>query len=41
MVEITGDELEIKKFNRLGKLTVEKLNTSLQQLKKGDCLVVF
>ncbi|CAX43680.1 ATP-dependent RNA helicase, mitochondrial precursor, putative [Candida dubliniensis CD36] len=41
MVKITGDELEIKKFDRLGKLTVEKSSINLLQLKKGDCLVVF
>lgn len=40
--EITGDEIEIKHFERLGKLTVEK-NTvkSLKSLKKGDCLITF
>ena len=41
LVEITGDELEVKKFDRLGKLTMEKKPTSLKTLKKGDCLVVF
>lgn len=41
IVEITGDELEVKHFKRLGKLTVEKTSTRLLQLKKGDCLVAF
>ncbi|KAL6452335.1 SUV3 ATP-dependent RNA helicase SUV3 [Candida maltosa Xu316] len=41
LVEVTGDELEVKHFKRLGKLTVEKTSTSLRELKKGDCLVVF
>lgn len=41
LVKITGDELVVKKFDRLGKLTMEKKPTSLKTLKKGDCLVVF
>ncbi|KAI5951841.1 SUV3 [Candida jiufengensis] len=41
LVEVTGDELVVKKFDRLGKLTVEKKPVGLNDLKKGDCLVVF
>ncbi|KAI5957543.1 SUV3 [Candida theae] len=41
LVKVTGDELIVKRFERLGKLTVEKKPTSLKTLKKGDCLVVF
>lgn len=42
LTKITGDELIIKKYERLGKLTVEsKPLTSLKNLKKGDCLIVF
>ncbi|CAI5756974.1 unnamed protein product [Candida verbasci] len=41
LVKTTGDELEIKHFKRLGKLSVEKKPIDLRNLKKGDCLVVF
>ncbi|KAI5964646.1 SUV3 [Candida pseudojiufengensis] len=41
LVKITGDELVVKNFDRLGKLSVEKKPVKLNDLKKGDCLVVF
>lgn len=42
LVKSTGDELEVKKYSRLGKLTIEKKPiTKFENLKKGDCLVVF
>lgn len=42
MCDITGDEVEIKKFERLGKLTVEKTHLkSVKELRKGDCLISF
>lgn len=42
MLKSTGDELEVKKYDRLGKLTVlDKPVGRLANLQKGDCLVVF
>ncbi|KAI3403636.2 SUV3 [Candida oxycetoniae] len=41
LVKVTGDELSVKRFERLGKLTVEKKAVDLKSLKKGDCLVSF
>ena len=39
----TGDELVIKTYERLTPLTVsdKSLNSSLQKLKRGDCIVTF
>ena len=39
--ELTGDDLEVKTYERLGKLEVGKPLTSLNQLQKGDCIVAF
>ena len=41
LVKYTGDDLEIKRFKRMGKLTVESQPVDLYSLKKGDCLVAF
>ncbi|RCK55123.1 ATP-dependent RNA helicase SUV3, mitochondrial [Candida viswanathii] len=41
IVEVTGDELEVKNFKRLGKLTVENRAIRIGELRKGDCLVAF
>ncbi|EGW33156.1 uncharacterized protein SPAPADRAFT_71052 [Spathaspora passalidarum NRRL Y-27907] len=41
IVAVTGDELEIKRFKRFGKLTVQNRITSFTTLKKGDCVVAF
>lgn len=42
MCKATGDELEIKRFQRLGKLTVEKKAVSdYTALKPGDCVIAF
>ncbi|KAG7660558.1 uncharacterized protein J8A68_005977 [[Candida] subhashii] len=41
LVKLTGDELHIKRFERLGKLTVEDEHATLDSLKKGDCVVAF
>ncbi|CAK9440270.1 uncharacterized protein LODBEIA_P43700 [Lodderomyces beijingensis] len=41
LVKVTGDELIVKRFKRLGKLTVESQATNIHSLKKGDCLVAF
>lgn len=42
IVKQTGDDLEIKKYTRLGKLTVQKRAVErLTELQKGDCLVAF
>lgn len=42
MVEVTGDELVINEYDRLGKLTVmdQHLGT-YTKLRKGDCVIVF
>lgn len=42
IVELTGDELEINHYKRLGPLSVEeKAIKNHQGLKKGDCVVAF
>lgn len=42
LAEITGDELEIKNYERLGKLTVLNKEVSLfKNLAKGDCVIAF
>lgn len=43
IVKITGDNLFINKYKRLGELIVEKqsIRKNLKLLKKGDCVVAF
>ncbi|CUM66862.1 uncharacterized protein PRCAT00004546001 [Priceomyces carsonii] len=42
LTKITGDELEVRKYKRLGKLTVlDKPVSSLKKLRKGDCVIAF
>lgn len=42
LASITGDELEIKHYKRLGKLTVlDEPIGNFNNLKSGDCVVVF
>ncbi|KAK8443223.1 RNA helicase [Candidozyma auris] len=42
LVKNTGDELHIKEYQRLGKLTVEQRAVrDLKHLRKGDCVIVF
>lgn len=42
IVAITGDSLQVNKYDRLGKLTVcDTPIKSYKQLKKGDCVVAF
>lgn len=42
MVKSTGDELLIKQYKRLGKLTMcQKPVGRLENLQKGDCLIAF
>lgn len=39
---VTGDELEIRRYQRLGKLTVARDPVGrIQNLQKGDCVVAF
>lgn len=41
LVKMTGDDLEINEYNRLGKLVVDDEPVSIHDLKKGDCIVCF
>lgn len=41
LVQMTGDDLVINEYNRLGKLVVDDEPVTLQDLKKGDCIVCF
>ncbi|CUM45425.1 unnamed protein product [Debaryomyces fabryi] len=42
LAKITGDEVEINKYNRLGKLTVcNKEVNNFKNLQKGDCVIAF
>lgn len=42
LADITGDDLEIKTYKRLGKLTVMNRELgSFERLRKGDCLIAF
>lgn len=42
LAKITGDDVEINKYNRLGKLTVlDKEVNSFKNLQKGDCVIAF
>ncbi|KAG0672851.1 RNA helicase [Pichia californica] len=41
MVKMTGDDLEINEYNRLGKLVVDDIPVNIHDLKKGDCIVCF
>lgn len=42
LIKTTGDDLEIKRFSRLGKLTVQpKPMTNYKQLVPGDCVIAF
>ena len=42
LVEITGDKLECREYQRLSKLEVENKNIqSLKDLRDGDCIVAF
>lgn len=42
LVKNTGDELHVKEYQRLGKLTVENKHLNdLKRLRAGDCVIVF
>lgn len=42
LVKDVGDEIEVRRYLRLGKLTVEDQPVGkLENLKKGDCLILF
>ena len=41
IVDLCGDELEIKTYERMTKLDVEKNPVSLNQLKRSDAVIVF
>ena len=41
MVQMTGDDLIINEYNRLGKLIVDDQPVSIHDLKRGDCIVCF
>jgi ATP-dependent RNA helicase SUPV3L1/SUV3 len=41
LVEMTGDELIVNEYNRLGKLVVDDKPVSIHDLKRGDCIVCF
>ncbi|VEU23746.1 DEKNAAC104991 [Brettanomyces naardenensis] len=41
LVAMTGDELEINEYKRLGKLVVDDQTIGMNDLKKGDCIVCF
>lgn len=39
--EMTGDDLEINEYNRLGKLVVDDEPVEINDLQRGDCIVCF
>ena len=42
LARITGDEIQVRRYNRLGKLNVcDKEVKSLKNLSKGDCVIAF
>lgn len=41
LVKMTGDDLEINEYNRLGKLIIDEDPVSIHELQKGDCIVCF
>ncbi|GAV27206.1 hypothetical protein PMKS-000670 [Pichia membranifaciens] len=41
LVKMTGDDLFINEYNRLGKLVVDEDPVSIHDLKRGDCIVCF
>ncbi|GMM30859.1 ATP-dependent RNA helicase [Martiniozyma asiatica (nom. inval.)] len=41
LVKMTGDDIEVNEYNRLGKLVVDNESIGLDDLQKGDCLVCF
>jgi ATP-dependent RNA helicase SUPV3L1/SUV3 len=41
ILKLTGDELEIKQYNRMTELKVEDQPINLNQLQRGDALIVF
>lgn len=41
LVKKTGDELHVRRFERLGKLTIEDKPTDFASLRKGDCVIAF
>ena len=41
IVELCGDELEIKEYQRMTSLVVEKESIDLKELKKSDAVIVF
>lgn len=41
LVKMTGDDLVINEYNRLGKLVVDEDPVSIHDLKRGDCIVCF
>lgn len=41
LVKMTGDDLIINEYNRLGKLVVDEDPVSIHDLKRGDCIVCF
>lgn len=41
LCSITGDELVVEEYKRLGTLQVQKPISSLSRIQKGDCIVTF
>ncbi len=41
ILKLTGDELEVKNYQRMTELIVQESSISLESLRKGDALVVF
>lgn len=41
LVKMTGDDLIINEYNRLGKLVVDDKPINFHELKRGDCIVCF
>ncbi|KAG7830667.1 hypothetical protein KL919_001883 [Ogataea angusta] len=41
LVAMTGDDIEINNYNRLGKLAVDSEAISLDEVQRGDCIVAF
>lgn len=41
ILRLTGDDLEVKTYERMTELTVEDRSISMRELKKGDAVIVF
>ncbi|KAH3661332.1 hypothetical protein OGAPHI_006739 [Ogataea philodendri] len=41
LVALTGDDIEVNNYNRLGKLVVDNEPISLDEVQPGDCVVAF